>query len=153
MEAVVNEPGETYSLLKNCRMKPKYLILTVLGVLGCLFVHANNIEPVKNPGKGVDEMNGNVIDMETKKPLKDVTITAYVGSRKEKYVITDELGRYGFVDLKPGTYKIVFEREGYKKVTREKIVIKTDETFQMNIEMIESNNFDLMPSPFHFMEN
>lgn len=135
-------------------MKPKILVLTLIGILGCLFAGATAIEPKDDdPGKGVNEMSGNVLDAETKKPLKDVTITAYVSSKKEKSVLTDEMGRYGFDDLKPGIYKIVFERDGYKKITKEKIVIKTDETFQMNIEMIEHSDFNLMPSPFHFMEN
>src|SRR4026208_2326223 len=113
-------------------MRPKIFLTTSIGVLGCLFVNATEIDPNESPGKGVDEMNGNVVDAETKKPLKDVTITAYTASKKEKYVLTDDQGKYGFEDLKPGIYKIVFEREGYKKVTREKIVIRTDETFQMN---------------------
>jgi hypothetical protein len=134
-------------------MRPKILLSTLIGVLGCLFVNATEIDPNEGPGKGVDEMNGNVVDAETKKPLKDVTITAYTASKKEKYVLTDDQGKYGFEDLKPGIYKIVFEREGYKKVTREKIVIRTDETFQMNIEMIENPDFNLMPSPFHLMDN
>lgn len=134
-------------------MKPKILLLSLLGIMGCLFVHATEIDPSEVPGKGVDEMNGSIIDSETKKPLKDVTITAYISSKKEKLVISDDLGRYGFDDLKPGVYKIVFEREGYKRVTREKIIIKADETFQMNIEMIESSDFDIMPSPFHFMDS
>jgi hypothetical protein len=30
------------------------------------------------------------------------------------------------------------------------VVSKTDEAFQMNIEMIESNDFDIVPSPFSF---
>ena len=135
-------------------MKHKILLLTIIGVMGCVFANASGIDPKDDgPGKGVDEMNGSVIDSETKKPLKEVTITAYVGSRKEKYVLTDDFGRYGFEDLKPGTYKIVFEREGYKRVVREKVVIKTDETFQMNIEMIEQGDIDIMPSHNFFMDN
>src|SRR5687767_15427824 len=100
-------------IIKTCRMKPKILPLTLIGILGCLFATAAGIEPNDDPGKGVNEMSGNVLDAETKKPLKDVTITAYVSSKKEKHVLTDEMGRYGFDDLKPGVYKIVFEREGY----------------------------------------
>lgn len=138
---------------KLCHMKPKIFLSTLIGVLYCLLSNATEIDPLDGPGKGVDEMSGNVVDAETKKPLKDVTITAYVASKKEKYVLSDDQGKYGFEDLKPGVYKIVFEREGYKRVTREKIVIKTDETFQMNIEMIENSDFNLMPSPFHLMDN
>lgn len=102
---------------KHFYMKHKILLLTIIGVMGCVFANATGIEPKDGPGKG-DEMSGSIINAETKKPLREVTITAYVGSRKEKYVLSDELGRYGFDDLKPGTYKIVFEREGYKRIVR-----------------------------------
>ncbi len=66
-------------------------------------------------------------------------------------MVTDEDGNFAFDELKPGTYKFIFEKAGFKKVTKEKVVVKTDEAFQLNIEMIESNDFDLMPSPFHFI--
>jgi len=103
------------------------------------------------PGKGKkDDVNGNVMDAEEKKPLKDVSITAYLSSKKEKIVLTDEEGNYAFDELKPGTYKFVFEKTGYKKVVREKIVVKVDEGFQLKVEMLMEKDSDLMPSPFHF---
>ena len=46
----------------------------------------------------------------------------------------------------------MFEKEGYRKAVREKVSIKTDETFQMRIEMIEADGFDLLPSPFQFFD-
>jgi hypothetical protein len=46
----------------------------------------------------------------------------------------------------------VFEKDGYKKVTKEKVSIKTDETFQLRIEMIEAEDFNLMPSPLYFTD-
>ena len=84
--------------------------------------------------------------------MKDVTVTAYLVSKKEKMVMTDDEGGFAFDELKPGTYKFVFEKAGFKKVTKEKVVVKTDEAFQLNIEMIESDTYDLMPSPFHFSD-
>lgn len=109
---------------------------------------ANSIGP--SPGDGrKDELNGKVIDGESRKPLKDVTVTAYLVSKKEKIEITNEEGGFAFEDLKPGTYKFVFEKAGFRKITKDKVVIKTDEAFQLNIEMIESNDYEIMPSPFH----
>jgi len=103
------------------------------------------------PGDGKkDELNGYVTHSDTKKPLKDVSITAILASKKEKTVITDDDGSFNFDELKPGVYKFVFEKAGFKKITKEKVVIKTDEAFQMNIEMIEANDFDIVPSPFSF---
>lgn len=104
-----------------------------------------------DPGKGKkDDVNGSVTDAEEKKPLKDVSITAYLSSKKEKVVMTDEEGNYAFDELKPGTYKFVFEKTGYRKVVREKIVVKVDEAFQLKVEMLEDADSELMPSPFHF---
>ena len=55
-------------------------------------------------------------------------------------------------ELKAGVYKFVFEKAGFKKVTKDKVVVRTDEAFQLNIEMIQDNGFDLMPSPLHFTD-
>ncbi len=129
-------------------MKSK-LIMTAVCLLGFVAAKASDDKPGPGDGKK-DELNGVVIHSESKKPLKDVSITAYLVSKKEKIVITDDLGNFSFDELKPGTYKFVFEKAGYKKITREKVVIKTDEAFQMNIEMIEASDFEIMPSPFHF---
>ena len=65
-------------------------------------------------------------------------------------MVSDENGNYAFDNLKPGTYKFVFEKNGYRKVTKEKIIIKTDEGFQMNIEMMQEKDFDFVPGAFTF---
>ena len=100
-----------------------------------------------------DDIMGSVIGAEGKKPLKDVCITAYLCSKKEKVVITDGTGAYSFDDLKPGVYKFVFEKEGYKKVVKEKVTVKVDEGFQLDIEMLQDNTTDVMPSTSHFLYN
>ena len=114
-------------------MKPKFLLLISFFVLGSLIAKANT-----DPGKK-DDIMGSVIGAEGKKPLKDVCITAYLCSKKEKVVITDGTGAYSFDDLKPGVYKFVFEKEGYKKVIKEKVTVKVDEGFQLDIEMLQDN--------------
>lgn len=127
-------------------MKQK-LFLLGFSLLGFAAANAAGI----GPGDGKkDDVNGIVLHSETKKPLKDVSITAFNTTKKEKVVLTDEDGIFSFEDLKPGTYKFVFEKAGYRKATKEKVVIKTDEAFQMNIEMIENSDFDIMPSPGSF---
>jgi hypothetical protein len=131
-------------------MKPKLLLLS-LCILGFAVAKANNTDPSPNKGKK-DELNGFVFHADNKKPLKDVSITAYMISKKEKTVQTDEVGNYAFNELKPGTYKFIFEKAGYRKVTKEKIIVKTDEAFQMNIEMIQDTDFELRPSPMHFAD-
>ena len=128
-------------------MKPKFLLLISFFVLGSFIAKADT-----DPGKK-DDIMGSVIGAEGKKPLKDVCITAYLCSKKEKVVITDGTGAYSFDDLKPGVYKFVFEKEGYKKVVREKVTVKVDEGFQLDIEMLQDNSTDVMPSTSHFLYN
>ncbi|MDZ4806643.1 MAG: carboxypeptidase-like regulatory domain-containing protein [Bacteroidota bacterium] len=129
-------------------MKRKFFMLAI-SLLGFAVAKASD----GGPGDGKkDEVNGVVLHSETKKPLKDVSVTAILISKKEKVVLTEEDGEYAFDELKPGTYKFIFEKSGFKKITKEKVVIKTNEAFQLNIEMIESNDFEIMPSPFHFSD-
>ena len=125
------------------------LFMLAISLLGFVAVKANN----GGPGDGKkDELNGTVVHSDTKKPLKDVSVTAVLVSKKEKIVFTEENGTYAFDELKPGTYKFIFEKAGFKKITKEKVVIKTNEAFQLNIEMITQNDFDILPSPFHFTD-
>ena len=133
-------------------MKQRILLLIAICTLGCLQSKASGVDPI-TPGPGkINEVAGNILDGDSKKPLQNVTVTAYSTTKKEKFVLTDEYGRFEFDELKTGTYKLVFEKEGYRKVIKEKVAIKTDETFQMRIEMIEADGFDLMPSPFQFFD-
>lgn len=123
--------------------------MLTISLLGFVIARANDVGAGPGDGKK-DDLNGTVLHSETKKPLKDVTVTAYLISKKEKVELTDEEGGFAFDELKAGTYKFIFEKAGFKKITKEKVVIKTDEAFQLNIEMIESSDLDIMPSPFHF---
>jgi hypothetical protein len=133
---------------KPSTMKSRIFLLAVVLLGFSFYAQANN-----GPGDGKkDDIMGTVINSDNKKPLKDVSVTAYLVSKKEKIELTNDEGNFSFDELKPGTYKFVFEKAGFKRVTREKVVVRTDEAFQLNIEMIESNGFDLMPSPFHFSD-
>jgi len=97
------------------------------------------------------DMTGSITFIETGKPLKDVSVTAYNVSKKEKVTVSDLNGNFSLVDLKPGVYKFVFQKEGFQKVIREKIILKTNEDYQLNIQMAEEESiFDLMPSPLRF---
>ena len=126
----------------------KKILTLAVALLGYAAANANN-----GPGDGKrDEVNGIVINSESKKPMKDVSVTAILVSKKEKTAVTDEAGNFAFDELKPGTYKFIFEKAGFKKITKEIVIVKTDEAFQLNIEMIENSDHNIMPSPFHFSE-
>ena len=165
MEGIQRRPSEsgknyinllcvpTDLILPNQQMKMK--LKTIL--LSCLLVFVSAIAKANTDPSDADEtskkneINGGVFHNETKKPLTNVSVTAYLtANKKEKVILSDNNGNYAFDDLKPGTYKFVFEKNGYKKVTREKIIIKTDEGFQLNVEMSEEKDFDFVPGAFHF---
>jgi hypothetical protein len=129
------------------------LLLMAMGTLAAGAAWANTEPDPRVPDREKkNELAGVILHGESKKPLKDVVVTAYLVSKKEKTVHTDVTGNYGFDELKPGTYKFVFEKSGYKKVTKEKVVVKTDEAFQLNIEMIENKEFNIVPSPLLFAD-
>jgi hypothetical protein len=134
-------------------MKNKLLLLA-LALCGSLLAKAytGDPEPGTPAGGKKSDVMGVVLQSENKKPIKEVLITAYLASKKEKTIQTDNTGAFSFDELKPGTYKFVFEKSGFKKVTKEKVVVKSNEGFQMNIEMIENRDFDLVPSPLIFTD-
>ena len=131
-------------------MKNKCLPLLLLLLLAGFFSFANNGGKEKNEDP---DMNGSVIAAETGKPIKDVSIIAYSNSKKEKSVFSNASGTFSMADLKPGIYKFVFQKEGYEKVVREKMVLKANEDYQLSIQMFEEENvFDLMPSPLRLTD-
>lgn len=139
--------------IQNGHMKTRFFLLAIF-LFSVAMAKANSDDPDPSLVKGKkDDLVGLVFHSENKKPIKDVNVTAYRISRKEKTVLTGENGTYAFDELRPGTYKFVFEKAGFKKVTKERVVVKTDEAFQLNIEMIESNGgYELVPSPLHFTD-
>lgn len=128
----------------------KLLLLSSSFLLFAAIAKANTGPAEANDATKKNDINGGVFHSETKKTISNVSVTAYLTSKKEKTVITDSNGNYAFDDLKPGTYKLVFEKQGYKKVTKDKVMIRTDEGFRLNIEMVEEEDFDFMPGAFTF---
>lgn len=129
-------------------MHNKFPLILFLLLLSSVISFANNGEKGK---KEDPDMNGLVVAAETGKPLKDVSVTAYFNSKKEKVVTSNANGNFSLTDLKPGVYRFVFQKEGYEKVTREKVVMKQNEDCQLSIQMFyEENVFDLVPSPLRF---
>ena len=133
-------------------MKYKLLLLSLFTILISFTAKANitlgdDIETVRK-----HDVVGGVFDISSKKPLSNVSVTAYLVAKKEKTVWTDSNGNFSFNDLKTGTYKFVFEKDGFKKVSKEKILARVDEAFQLNIAMDEHSSFDFMPGPSQFFD-
>jgi hypothetical protein len=130
-------------------MKSKFLpILSFLIIISCT--------AKANSGKGEclkkKEITGSVYNQSSKKPLANVTVTAYLANKKEKVATSDANGSYSFDELKPGVYKFTFEKNGYKKQVKDKTVIKPDEEVELNIYLEEHTSFDFMPGPGHFID-
>jgi hypothetical protein len=128
-------------------MKYKLFFLTMLFAVAAFIARANSTDPTAEENKKAD-LAGGVLHTDTKKPLSNVSVTAYSSAKKEKVVYTDANGYYSFNELKGGTYRLVFEKDGYKKVTREKVTIRPDEGCQLNVEMHEEKEFQILPGSF-----
>ena len=132
-------------------MKLKFVLLA------CFITAFSFIAQAAPPGIGDEnakksDLVGGVTDIETKKPISNVSVTAYLNTKKEKTVFTDSHGNFSFTDLKPGTYRFVFEKDGYKKITKEKFIARPDEAQQLNINLEEHASFDFMPGPSQFFD-
>jgi hypothetical protein len=134
-------------------MNYKHFLVALLFTATAFVARASNTDPASGtaPETKKNDIAGGVTHIDTKKPLSNVSVTAYSATKKEKVVYTDENGNYSFSELKAGTYKLVFEKNGYKKVTREKITIRADEGSLLNIEMDNESEFQILPgSLFNF---
>ncbi len=125
-------------------MKSKLVFLT-MAFLGASVVASASTDPGKGEETKKSDLAGGVIHADTRKPLSNVNVVAYSSNKKEKTAVTDANGNYSFNDLKPGTYKLVFQKDGFKKVTRDKIFIRGDDGCQLNIELSEEEAFLMMP--------
>ena len=125
------------------QMKIRILILTCFfSVVACV-AYANNGTNGNGPQT---DIGGGVVDADSKKPINNVNITAVSHDTKEKWMaVTDNNGNYSFNNIKGGAYKIVFQKDGFRKIIKEKIFIKEDENFQLNTEMSTNTEMQLIP--------
>src|SRR2546422_5831141 len=54
---------------------------------------------------------------------------------KVKSVTTNEQGQYRIVDLRPGTYRVTFTLSGFATTVREGIVLESNFTAPINVEL------------------
>lgn len=138
------KPNEMYC---KAAFAASMLTLTAL----CARAHTGGEPVLENLSKA--ELNGSVYQSGSRKPISNVTITAYSANRKEMSVATDANGQYYFDGLKSGVYRFVFEHQGFRKVTREKVAIRTDEGVQINIGMDEEEEFNWLPGLLPMLGN
>ena len=126
------------------------VVLLLLFTSAVYFAHANTSCVDAAPKKA--DILGGVYNHDSKQPLSSVAVTVYSADKKEKVIYTDAEGLYAFDDLKAGTYTFVFEKDGYKKVTKNKVIVQPDSGVQLNVEMSQRISFEFIPGPFHFTE-
>jgi hypothetical protein len=135
-------------------MRFRLFMLTLFALTATLAAQANITPPDNNAetAKKADLVGG-VYSNDTKKPLGNVTITAtHLSTKKEKVVLTDAEGNYSFNDLETGVYKFVFNKNGYKKLVKDKVQIRQEEGFQLDIGLTPHSTYDFLPGPFSFSD-
>lgn len=126
--------------------KPVLLMLAICLVSVCCYAGSGEKQKAD-----MGELSVNVLAGENGKPLKDVNVLVYSSTRLEKTVSTNINGSFNITDLKPGLYKLVFRKEGFGKIVREKVLLKPNEGIQINVQMYgQQADFDIMPSPLRF---
>jgi len=68
-------------------------------------------------------------------PGVSVEASSDVLIERTRSVVTDEQGRYSIVDLRPGTYKVVFTLQGFSKLQRDGIDLPANFNASVNVEM------------------
>lgn len=81
-------------------------------------------------------LSGTIIDASTKKPLADVTIVAVNSANKSEVVTTNAQGQFKISSLPQGTYTLKIAKEDYKNIDKKDVVVKTDNTTKVTIEMV-----------------
>jgi hypothetical protein len=135
-------------------MKYKSFLFIAFALLAAVTASAAD-DPINGGENDVkrNDVVGGVFHNESKKPLGKVSVTVYSATKKEKVVVvTDNNGNYSFNDLNPGSYKFVFEKDGYRKVVKTKTINKINAASMLNIQMEQHSTFDFMPGPSHFFD-
>jgi hypothetical protein len=68
-------------------------------------------------------------------PGVSVEASSDVLIERTRSVVTDEQGRYSIVDLRPGTYKVVFTLQGFSKLQRDGIELPANFNASVSVEM------------------
>jgi hypothetical protein len=128
-------------LIRNLRTGTYYMSATKFNfdsdtariqVLNDTTVRADfNLNPNTPPVVG--SYTGNIIDASSNLYLDDVTVTV-VGTSLT--ATSDSLGHFLFTTLAPGTYQVIFTKEGYEVLTRDVTIVSGQTTTDSLLQMV-----------------
>ena len=78
---------------------------------------------------------GRVIDKESQDPIPFVSVYIKSIARGD---VSDKDGLFAVTGLPPGTYDVIFQRQGYKEVVVKQVRLKSNSNIMLNTEMIEA---------------
>ncbi len=107
---------------------------TILLNIICLVIHFSL------SAQKAGSLTGSVRDVVNASPISSATITI---TPVKNSAITDSLGKYGFTNLKPGTYTITVTALGYETSVKYNIPITSGNTYEISFELNRAiNNID-----------
>lgn len=105
-------------------MKTKLLILTF-----ALLAFTNLFS------KTTGTIRGKVVDEETQEPLLGVNVTLM---NTQKGAATDEAGKFSIQNVPIGSYNLIFQYIGYKKMVRSDVIVRPDRITYVNAGLFSS---------------
>lgn len=105
--------------------------------VGVLLVSTLVEAPKAHAQTGTSVLQGVVAETAGKKPIEGAIVTVTSPALQvEQVTATDSSGFYRVPNLPPGTYLLRVDREGYLPHERAQIALRSDATFQLNVELI-----------------
>ncbi|MFY0562856.1 TonB-dependent receptor domain-containing protein [Archangium lansingense] len=87
--------------------------------------------------QGTSVLFGTIIDASTKQPVPDVVVTARSPSLQgEQVAVTDGDGQYRIPQLPSGVYTLTFDKEAYRPLSRDGIILRLGFSVRVNVELL-----------------
>jgi len=102
------------------------------GIKGFIFKPVIRAVVEKHSGR----VRGKVFENE-KTPIVEAHVQILSGTEVLSSALTDKEGEYAIIGVPPGEYTMVCEKDGYTKVTIEKVIVKEKENTTENFKMVK----------------
>ncbi|WIG94979.1 mucoidy inhibitor MuiA family protein [Myxococcus sp. SDU36] len=95
------------------------------------------LPPGQRKERGRGNIQGTIIDAQSRKALADVVVTATTSSHPREHVaVANAKGEYHLPRLPADLYTLRFEREGSKPYSRSQIQLRPSRTIRVNVELL-----------------